>query len=219
VLRSLVLIFCCFCTAVVLSEAAALILLWQQGLLSAHHLKEIRLVLSNNPQDQDLEVEDQPVVTSPSLEEITNARMLKILDLDKREGELAMLKKMATDRAVALDEQQAAFRAQRKAFEEELARLNEQVTTAANEQARGVLLAMASRDAMEQLMQLPLPQCVVLLKGMPEKTIAKILREFKNTPEQLKRSQEIFEAISRNPEAAELIQNAAEQLQPTPGDS
>ena len=72
---------------------------------------------------------------------------------------------------------------------------------------------MSPDDAVENLMQLDLEENIVLLKGMPEKQIAKILQEFlKGKDEQLERGWQIFEAISRGEPSKKLIDAARQQL-------
>lgn len=211
-LRTLVLIFCCMCVAIVLSEAAGLFLLWQRGILTEHHIKEIQLVFANNAGPDKQDKDEVKTAPFPSLQEVTQSRAVKLFDLDKRETELAVLKNLATDSASGIDKQQEAFRIQRKTFEDHLAKINERLTTASTEQARGVLLAMPPEDAVEKLMQLSIEDDVILLKGMPEKAIAKILKEFKTTPEQLERSRKVFEAINRGSPSRELLEAAKKDL-------
>jgi len=208
VLRTLVLIFCCLCVAIVLSEVAGGLLLWQRGFLTAHHVKEIRLILTNESAAEEVETNVAKTAPLPSLQEVTQARAVKILDLERRESELATLKNMANENASGLDLEQESFRTQRKTFEADLAKLERQVTDAGTEQARGVLLALAPKDAVEKLMQLSAEEDVVLLKGMPEKSIAKILKEFRGTPDQIERSRKVFEAISRAAPTSSLLSDA-----------
>ncbi len=210
-IRALVLILSCACVAIVLSEAGAALLMWKAGLLTPHHLQEIRLVFSTAAAKEQ-EAEELPARPQPSLQEVTQARAVKILDLEKRESELNVLKGMAGSKKSDLNLEQETFRAQRKAFEEELTRLQEAGMSAATEQARGVLLALPAKDAVEKLMQLPLDENVVLLKGMADKALAKILEEFNGTPEQLERGRKIFEALSRGSPAKEFFDEASRQF-------
>lgn len=204
-LRSLVVIFCCACVAVVLSEAVGVLLLWHNGMLTADHLKEVRLVFTNGLAAEQKAADEADATPLASLEEVTEARAVKILDLDKRENELTVLKTMATDKSNDLDVEQQAFLVQKKEFEEKLAQLKAAETAAATEQARGVLLAMAPKDAVAKLMQLTLEEDVVLLKGMQEKVIAKILKEFNTSMEQVDRSRKIFAAINRGEPTRPLV--------------
>ncbi len=54
-LKFLMIIVGCVCTTVVVSETTALIVLWQRGMVTPHHLREIRLVLSNRTMDDEKE--------------------------------------------------------------------------------------------------------------------------------------------------------------------
>ena len=214
----------CLCITIVAAETAGLAFLWQQGMLSPHHLREIRLVLTNRSSDDKFDDEPEQKRQFPSSQQIAQARAVKILNLDKRESELGTLKGMADGKREELETQQKQFRAQRKAFEEELARLEGQVTSASTEQARGVLLALHPKEAVQQLMQLTLEQDVLLLKGMPEKSIAKILKEFqatdapaadaagekKDTP--LERGRKIFETLGRGDPSRSLIERTRKAL-------
>lgn len=222
-LKYLIVIFCCVCVTVVLCEAAAVGVLWQRGMLTDHHLREMKLVLTNSAATDDEEKEGPKVAQFPSVEEVAQARAVKILNLDKRESELTTLKSMADNKRSDLETQQQEFRERRKAFEDELQKLEQSVTSAATEQARGVLLALPPKDAMRQLMQLSLEDDVILMKGMPEKTIAKILKEFqgdgtagnqpatppgeaKETP--VERGRKIFEALTKGNPSIRLIEQA-----------
>ena len=211
-------IFCCVCVAIVLSEVAAFAVCWQRGIVTAQHLKEIRLLLTSaTPQDA-ADGDTEKSVHHASLQEVTMARAVKVLDLDKREGDLTALKTMAIDKASELDGKLEAFRAQRIAFSEELARLDTEIKSVATEQARGVLLALPPKDAVEHLMKLSVDEDVALLKGMSEKAVAKILKEFGAPPEQAERSRKIFEAISRGEPQSRLVEDGKKKFSPTPED-
>jgi flagellar motility protein MotE (MotC chaperone) len=154
----------------------------------------------------------------PSAQEVAQARSVKVLNFDKRESELITLKSMADAKREDIESLQKQIRSLRKSFEEELARIEANITSTGTEQARGVLLAMAPKDAVQQLLQLSIDQDVVLMKGMPEKTIAKILKEFqvalplppdaagerKETPAD--RGRMIFEALSRGEPSRALLE-------------
>jgi flagellar motility protein MotE (MotC chaperone) len=126
---------------------------------------------------------------------------------------------MADGKREDLETQQQQFHAQRKAFEDELARIEGEITSAGTEQARGVLLALPPKDAVRQLMHLTLAEDVVLMKGLPEKTVAKILKEFQATApapatdttaerkeSPAERGRLIFEALSRGEPARTLLE-------------
>ncbi len=217
-MKYLFVIIGCICSTLVAAELTGLFLLWRHGMISQHHLQEIKLVLTNRATADEREADIEQKPQYPSAQEVAQARAVKILNLDKRESELTTLKGMADAKQKELESLQLQIRSRRKEFEDELARIEATITSASTEQARGVLLALPPKDAMLQLMQLSLDQCVVLMKGMPEKTIAKILKEFqttltlppdaagdrKDTPPE--RGRKIFEALSRGEPSLSLVE-------------
>jgi flagellar motility protein MotE (MotC chaperone) len=215
----------CLCMTVVTAESTAVFILWKRGMISAHQLQEIKLVLTNHAQVEESDSEADLKQKYPSVREVAEVRAVKVLGFDKRESELTTLKGMADVKRDALEIQQKQFRAQRKEFEDELARIEAEITSTSTEQARGVLLALPPKDAARQLMQLPLEQDVVLMKGMPEKTIAKILKEFQAPGDAAvvegrdgpaERGRQIFEALSRGEPSRSLLeaQRKAAQAEP-----
>jgi hypothetical protein len=201
-------------------------------MISAHHLREIQLVLMNRPSDDGRDEEKDEVSEFPSAQQLARARAVKTLNFDKRESELVTLKGMADGKRDDLETEQKQLRAQRKAFEDELAQIEANLTSAGTEQARGVLLALPPKDAVRQLMQLSLTEDVVLLKGMPEKNVARILKEFsatlpattvdasgekKETPAE--RGRKIFEALSRGEPTRSLLDQTRKSNEPNPPES
>lgn len=214
-MKYLFIIIGCLCTTVVAAESTVLITLWNRGMISAHHLQEIKLVLMNRTPADEPDTEGEIKQQFPSVREVAEARAVKVLGFDKRESELTTLKGMADLKREALEALQKQFRAQRKEFEDELARIEAEITAASTEQARGVLLALPPKDAVRQLMQISLEQDIVLMKGMPEKTIAKILKEFQAAADpaatdgkdaSAERGRQIFEALSRGEPARTLLE-------------
>lgn len=217
-MKYLFVIIGCVCSTVVAAELTGLFLLWRHGMISEHHLQEIKLVLTNRAASDEPEAEIVQKPQYPSAQEVAQARAVKILNFDKRESELTTLKGMADAKQRDLETLQKQIRSLRKAFEDELARIEATITSTGTEQARGVLLALPPKDAVLQLMQLSLEQDVVLMKGMPEKTIAKILKEFQTTLTSLpdangerkdtpsERGRMIFEALSRGEPSRSLLE-------------
>ncbi|OYW12943.1 MAG: hypothetical protein B7Z55_17680, partial [Planctomycetales bacterium 12-60-4] len=82
-----------------------------------------------------------------------------------------------------------------------------------------VLLATPPEDAVKRLMALTLPESVNLLRGLPEKSIAKILLAFQLNPQTIERGQELFQALYRGDPDRELIEQALEDLKTNPGDT
>jgi len=229
-LRFFLIIAGCVCTTVVVSETTALLVLWQRGMITAHHLREIQLILTNRAVDDEAEADSERKSDFLSAQQLAQARAVKTLNFDKRESELVTLKEMADGKREDLEEQQKRFRAQRQAFEDELAKIEASLAAASTEQARGVLLALAPKDAVRQLMQLTLEENVIILKGMPEKTVAKILKEFqatapppgadldrKETP--AGRGRRIFEALSRGEPTRSLLEQTRKETESNPAES
>ena len=213
-IRSLVLVFSVFCIATLLSEGLALGYLWYGGHLNAEVVKDLRLVLTGQTEEVFKDVEIAAPVL-PSSDDVTRARSMRILDLSAREEELSVLKAMITQKTAELLAQRTAFEKKKDEFNEQLKLVTEQMNAESAEQTRGILTAMSSAEAVENLMQLPLNQSVTLLKGMPEKTIAKILQEFAADPAdpaRVQRGHEILEAISRGEPNSTVVRTAAEQL-------
>jgi flagellar motility protein MotE (MotC chaperone) len=204
-IRTLGKILACVCIAFVLAEGGAVIVMWRRGLLTNHNLREIRMVLSAGPQEETAEAESAKQSSQPTLAQVTQERAGRLFDFDKRESQLRAMRTMADDQSAELEVRLREFRAHKKSFEDGLAVLQKNVSSQATEQARGILLALPPRDAVEKLMNLPLAENLQLLKGMPDKSIARILAEFNASPEQLDRSRKIFEGISRGDPARSFI--------------
>jgi len=197
--KSILIIFCVFCVATVLSEVVGIGLLWSRGQLTSETFGEIRLILAGGVQET-VEKDDEVDRAQPSSEDVTRQRSLAILNLSAREEQLGILNGMIEQNRKKLLEDEKAFQSQRVAFEQKLTQeknlLNDQSTV----QARGILLAMPPADAVNHLMELDLKQCVVLMKDMPEKKAAVILQEFfiatgPQNVERIKRGHDILIAI------------------------
>lgn len=224
-LRFLGIIIACVCVTVVLSEAVVGAILWSRGTLSSEQIREIRLILTQGVVDDRDDLDAPKPSQNPTLQDVADARAMNVLGLDKRESELVTLKDAVDQKRNELDQLQMQFRAQRKAFEDELAKLDESIGSTASDQARGVLQSMAPKDAVRQLMNLTLEEDVMLLGGMSEKTIAKILKEFgpvtpttatgipgEQGESRGERGRKIFEALTRGEPRKSLVEQARKEL-------
>ena len=213
-IRSVIMIFCVFCVATVMAEALGLMFLWSRGQLSSDTLNEIHVALAGEGQFAD-EAGEEADHIQPSNEDIMNERTFRIIGLSSREEELDTLKSMVDASADDLSVQQEQFKNQQEEFEQRLADLNDSITSESADQGRGILLAMSPADAVAHLMQSETENNIVLLKGMSEKAIAKILQQFvKGDNDQQKRGREIFEAISRGEPLISSIEEMNEKLSP-----
>lgn len=214
-IRSLAMIFACVSVAVVLTEAAAVFVVWQRGWLTPHYFREVRMVFESTEQEREAaaRAEESPKV---SLDDVVRERALRILDLDKRESDLKQLHDDVLSQAEELNALRTSITETRDAFRKELETLRKESTTAAIEQARGVLLAMPPVDAAAKLSQITEREAIHLLRGMPEKSIAKILKEFSTTPEQIDRGRKLFEALARAEPEVAVIDKAEGTPTPAP---
>jgi hypothetical protein len=164
--------------------------------LNEHTVQEIRLILMGAELETAAidESRDRP---KPSLGDVSHVRSMVAAEFDARESEVNRIKELLAERSDRLAADQAAFAQKKQSFEQELQRLSEQTASEAVEQARGVLLALPPKNAVEQLADQSVDDAVVLLKGMPEKAIAKILKEFSQDDGRADRGRKIFEALKR----------------------
>lgn len=213
-IRTFVMIFSCACVAVVLSEAAAVFLLWQRGVLSETNLTEMRLILSGHT-DKPAEVPGAvQAAPSTSVRDVEGARAVRVLDIEKREAALTTLRLQVLDEQQRTEQEQAKLKAQREAFARDLEAADKSIAETSTEQARAVLLALPPAIAVDRLMPMTVDRGVLLLKGLPEKSIAKILKEFTGTPVKMERGQHLFDAIYRGTPQRKVVEDAMKTLSP-----
>lgn len=213
-LRSLLVIGAIFCATVVAAEGLLVSYLWLGGYLTKDSLSAMKLALGKRPSTEPSETTSAPTqVEQPSQDEVFQARLMRILQLNARETELDILKRMTTDAANQLISDRQAFDQWKEAFRTELQRLEEQARSEAVEQVRTVLLALPAEDAAQRLIALPHEDAVLLARGLPEKSIARILQALLADPKAAARGQQLFEALYRGEPKTTLIENIRQQLQ------
>ena len=209
--RSALIVFCVCCVATVMSELFGFAFLWYRGQLSPETMKEIRLALTGENQE-DIGIENEGKNVQPSSSDITLDRTMRVLALNRLQTELDLLKNMIDQKKDDLKIQLDSFNSMKTEFETRLKQLEEENTTKAVTQARGILGSLSKANAVDFLMELSVEQDVVLLDGMADKAIAKILEEFvKGQDPQLKRGQQIFEKIYGGGRNSELIQDTLQK--------
>lgn len=234
-LRLLAVLFGVLSSTILLAELVGASYLWSKGSLTNSNLYEIRVILTGESRDDDSEKIDENKWSGSSQQEIQSARVMRVLDLETRGKELELLKTMTENRANQLISDQESFDEMKKAFQTELTGLREREQLQAVEQARAVLLASPTEAAVERLMDLPLEESISVVRGMPEKAIAKILQGFdspgktetgsstaSSLDDRRTRGQKIFEALSRGEPAQTLIQDTLSKIpqgaaEPPPG--
>lgn len=198
---------------VLLAELVGVGFLWSKGYLTQQNLYEVRLILTGESKAEDEAQSGEDKASDVSQQDLQDARILRVLNLESRGKELELLKTMTEKTANELISDRKTFDEMKSGFRKELEELQQRHQTAAVEQARAVLLASPVESAVERLMALPLVEATDLVRGMPEKSIAKILQGFdgpvdaEGRPgERTVRGQKIFEALSRGEPVRELIQ-------------
>ena len=202
-----------FSILTLVAEVSAVGLLWSRGYLNNQKLREIRLTLSGQSLTEEAPAAET-VLERPAVSEleVQEARIQRILELESRENELSILKRMTTETANRLISDRQSFDQLRVDFRAELDRLQQETVSAATEQTRAVLMSSPPEAAVTRLSGLTTTEGVTLLRGLPEKTIARILQAFQADPKTAPRGQELFEAIYRGDPASGVIQNARDQL-------
>jgi len=222
-LRTLIMAMGILSSCLLFVEFAGVSWLWLQGSLSSHNLQEIRLILLEEGKAEAALETAEAKLQVPSGQDIQNRRILRVLDLESREKELDLMKAMTLNTENRLISDRTSFDNMREAFRSELGEMDTRGRSEAVEQARAVLLALlksAPESAVERLMTLNLEEAVDLVRGMPEKSIAQLLREFdastaKDADAQKERGQKIFEALNRGEPTRTLIHNTLDKIPET----
>ena len=211
-IRTSLVVISVVCVATLLSEVLGLAFLWSRGQLTVDTINDIRLVLVGQDPDR-FDLDEEEKEDQLSSKDFVRQRTMRILELSARDEELDLLKTMITDNRKGLIDEQELFEKEKKDFEDELQRLQQANTSTATEQTRGILIALSPSNAVETLLALTVDEDVLLMKGLPEKSIAKILKEFlTGNDEQKERGQAIFKAISHGEPSKMLIDNALQKL-------
>lgn len=209
-IRKLATIAAVVCVATVCTALFAVALLWYRGQLTADAISMIAAILRGEDLESMTGADDAEGI-DPSANDVTRLRIGRILSIENREKEVDQLLGMVNERADILEASQKAFAARTKAFDDRLNDLETRWLSEATEQARAVLAAQQPAAAVANLSILDLEESVLLVRGLPEKTIARILQQFaqSNVEEEIKRGREIFEAITRGEPRRSLLEETA----------
>ncbi len=215
-IRAAMIVLSTICVVAVLAELAGVTYLWSNGNLTPDTWQDVQTAVFGED-DTTVEEEEEVFQPQPTLRDLMSERIKGFLELSSRESELAAIKDNLTSEADLLLANQDAFEKKRVSFQDQLKQLDSSSSSAAIEQARGVLSAMQPADAVLQLMQVEPDEAVTILRGLPEKNIAKILQEFQNggDPEQMDRGRLIFQAITRGGQKKNLIDGELDQAPAT----
>ena len=213
--RTLIALIGLFSFATILAEAITIGYLVYEGRLSGDRVSAI---LSGEPLARDVASAalESP---RPTAEEAQSQRTLQTLELNARADNLQLLKDLLTKEADKLSKDRSAYEKARDDFETELELVRTRATEEATEQARLVVKSLAPRDAITYLLTLEEPDALRIVKGLPERTVAKILQEFAaGTDEEQQRGRSLFEAIAAAQPETTLTDAAKAALPPATGD-
>lgn len=214
--RSLLLMFAVFTSVVVLAEISIVGLLWSRGYLTTESLRNVRLALGGATLAAPAVAVESEVKAPLTEGEIRELRVRRILELEARENELSLLKRMTTETANRLISDRQSFDQLREEFRKELEAIQEQTTSAATEQTRTILLASPPEEAVKRLMGLTVEEGIELLRGLPEKSIARILQNFQLDPQTAEHGQLLFEGIYRGEPNRGVVDQTLNQLNGAP---
>lgn len=194
------------CLAIVLLESAAVGWYWSKGRLSQEKLREMGDILSGKSQEVVVEEPEEKEEPEVSLEEVTRQRVLRLFDIGRREDELQILRDLVAEHSGRVTAMQAELERKQKDFQKNLDQLKAANDEAAVQQARAILQAQQPAEAADTLMALEPERALIVLRGMPEKVIARILKELsRGDDKRIERGQKLFEAISGGDPARSLF--------------
>jgi flagellar motility protein MotE (MotC chaperone) len=205
-LKAGTIVFAVFCVAAVVSEVAGLGLLWYRGQLTKRTVREIEVILTGSDVfglGEEAETQEQK---HRSMDEIDKDRTLAIMELRNRNSLAETLMDEVLKIRDKLAEDQEILKKDRETFREEINRVNEKLNNESAELARGVLLASSPKEAVNRLLDLTVEDDVILLRQMPEESVAQILKAWKGTKED-ERAKFIFEALNRGEPAKSVVDN------------
>lgn len=199
--------------ATLLAEGVAVGILAVRGQLSTEAVSTIGAVLSGHTPQAAAAEAPAPAPVTPSAEEVEAARTLKTLELNARADELRLLKDMLAAEAAQLKRDRATYEQAKTEFERRLAEVGARNVDEATERTRAIVKAMPPEGWAAYLLTLPEADVVRVLKGLPERTTAKILQEFAaGTDEEQQRGRAVFSAISDGKPETEAVEAAQDAL-------
>ena len=208
--------------ATLLAQGIAVGVLAARGQINSESLASISDVLAGRPRVT--VVTAAPLAEAapqarPSAEEVDALRTIRTLELNARSDDLRLLKSLLAAEAEQLAKERSAYEAARATFNAELAAVRTRAEEEATEQARLVVKAMGPREAVLYLISLPEPDALRIVKGLPERTTAKILQQFaEGADEERQRGEALFEAISVGRPESDLTDAARKALPKLAGD-
>jgi hypothetical protein len=205
--RTLMMTLAVASTIVVLAQLGGLLYLGLMGVLTTERLWELQALFEESPTQPEVDEAIESESNEFSIEELMRARVIRTFDLEDREREMDRMVKIVVEHRDAILKAQQELVQRKDQFNKDLQAIKDREVSEATVLAQGVLMAVPPADAVRELMQLSLDHNIALLKGLPAKSIGKILKEFhQGDDDQKKRGVEIFEALAEGDPAVRMIE-------------
>ena len=210
--------------AVLVAEGMTLGLLVARGQLDSERIHSFQLVLAGElkPVESAIPAEETPTDAVPaSAAERELAANIYAIELTAQADDLALLHGLLESESLLNDEHRNQFEQQQLQFNKRLAEIRAQREDEVRAQTRAILAALSTRDGVAYLMKSSEQDGLILLQGLPERNVAKLLQEFAaGTDEERQRGQSYFAAMAAGqPEKAllEETQDVSTGTTPKPG--
>ncbi len=184
-------VLACVCIATLLTQGAGIALLWSNGTLNRQRTAKLLAVLYG--------IEPQPVAAvataaaastdreQPSWEQIEQARVLKMRQIEMREQSLAAERSRMRDAQTQLEQDRTAFDRVKSSFESKLKDDREGTLATGRDSVRALWENMKPKQAKEQILLMyeggDVDGAVRIVAGMSPSKQAKIFAEFKTGKE------------------------------------
>ena len=216
-----------FCVATVLAQGVVLGMLWWKGAIGDDRVVAMLAALHGIHPQQPAAVAAAAAKgdhshEQPSLEEISQTRLLASLDLSLRETAIdkGLLELRNLEQQVATENER--LRLLQEGMDQRLAQAEGTVLDSALQELQQTLMALSPKQAKEQILKMltttagndtrAMNDVVRILKTMPLDRQKKILGEFKTATESEKLA-DILREIRQSPVATELLRNSRNQLE------
>lgn len=223
-MKKLGLVLACVCIGTLLAQGAGLALLWSNGSLNRVTFAKLLAVLYG--------IEPKPAVAAsgaapsqadreqPSWEQIEQARILKMRQIEMREQTLAAEALRLRTLQSSLEQEKGGFDRARGAFDAQLKADREGAVAIGRDSVRALWESMKPKQAKEQILQRyasgDVDDVVRIMAAMSPSKQAKIAAEFK-TPEDAKVLDEITAMILAGKPLTATIDDTQAALSPKPG--
>jgi flagellar motility protein MotE (MotC chaperone) len=223
-MKKLGLALACVCIGTLLAQSAGMALLWSKGNLNRITVAKLLAVLYG--------IEPKPVAVAgdagsskadreqPSWDQIEQARILKMRQIEMREQTLAAEAQRLRTLQSSLEQEKGGFDRVRSAFETRLQTEREGAVAIGRDSVRTLWETMKPKQAKEQILQRyesgDVDEVVRIIAAMSPNKQAKIAAEFK-TPDEAKVLSEITAAILEGKPQTEAIDETQAALSPPTG--